>query len=171
MATSLPVPIEFRLPANWRAADPDQVGVPGVAFVAVRPGSRISGFTTNITIDGHSRSDAASLSEIADESIDQLQLASHAVSLSQRSEFGSAEAPGLTQVVRVRTVQEGTTRQLVQCQVYLAMEDTTDPGRRAVIRLVLTAPDDQFDSIVGEFQEFVSTIRPDTSSGSATTAG
>ncbi|MCX5129755.1 hypothetical protein OOK25_39665, partial [Streptomyces sp. NBC_00347] len=51
MPTTLPVPIEFRLPEGWQPAPPDEVGAPGVAFVALHP-QPDSGFTANITIDG-----------------------------------------------------------------------------------------------------------------------
>lgn len=38
MPTTLPVPMEFRLPENWLpAAPPDGVDVSGGAFAAVRP--------------------------------------------------------------------------------------------------------------------------------------
>lgn len=162
MVTSLPLPIEFRLPDHWRAADPDEVGVPGVAFVAVRPGSTIPGFTTNITIDGHGRTDATPLTDIANDSIEQLHSEAQSVSVIQRTEFGSTTTPGLTQVVRVRTEHDGNSRQLTQCQVYLSMPDAKDSDRRAIVRIVLTTPAEQFSAVIGEFQKFIATVRPDT---------
>ncbi|MBA2944928.1 hypothetical protein [Streptomyces himalayensis] len=54
MATTLPVKVEFSLPEGWQSAPPDEVGAPGVAFVALHPDSR-DGFTANITIAGKLR--------------------------------------------------------------------------------------------------------------------
>ncbi|GAB3281968.1 hypothetical protein [Parasphingorhabdus pacifica] len=160
MATSMPVPVEFRLPAGWQPAPPEEVGAPGAAFVALHPATNRPGFTTNITVDGEQRSDDASLATIADESVNNLHQVSRTVSLSQRSEFGSVEAPGLTQVLKVSAPSGENTLDLVQCQVYLSMPDVDDPGRRAVVRLVLTATADVFDSVVAGFQEFVASVRP-----------
>lgn len=160
MATSMPLPVEFRLPEGWQPAPPDEVGAPGAAFVALHPATNRPGFTTNITIDGEQRSDEATLAEIADESVSNLHQASRAVSVSQRSEFGSADAPGLTQVLKVSTGRGADALQLVQCQVYLSMPDVEEPTRRAVVRLALTAAAEDFDSVLADFQEFVGTVRP-----------
>ncbi|PKW19831.1 hypothetical protein [Saccharopolyspora spinosa] len=162
MATSLPTPIEFRLPKGWQAVSPDAAGAPGAAFVAIHPATNRPGFTTNITIDGEHRSDAASLAEIADESINRLHQAARTVSLSQRTEFGSADAPGLTQLLRVTTLVARESTELIQCQVYLSMSDVDRPQERAVIRLSLTATEDNFKAVIGDFQEFVASVRPES---------
>ncbi|MQA11885.1 MAG: hypothetical protein GEU98_25750, partial [Pseudonocardiaceae bacterium] len=67
MATTIPIPVNFRLPDGWQAAAPDEVGAPGAAFVALHPASRTD-FTANITISGEYRPDEAALTDIADES-------------------------------------------------------------------------------------------------------
>jgi hypothetical protein len=160
MATSMPVPLEFRLPDGWTPARPDAVGAPGAAFVALHNASQGPGFTTNITIDGEQRTGAAPLTEIADESISKLEQANALVSVRQRSDFGSADAPGMTQVLTVSTVVEGKVQKLAQCQVYLSMSDVGNPLRRAVVRLVLTATEDRFEAVLPGFQEFVASVRP-----------
>lgn len=163
MATSLPVPIEFRLPSGWKAISPDKAGAPGSAFVAVHSATDEPGFTTNITIDGEHRPDVTELTAVADESIERLHQVSTSVSLSQRTEFGSEDARGLTQVLRVTTSGDGGRLELVQCQVYLLMSDVNRPAERAVIRLALTATDENFNSVVADFQEFVGSVRPESS--------
>jgi hypothetical protein len=161
MATVLPVPIEFELPDGWNAAPPDEVGAEGAAFVAVHPDTRRAGFTPNITISGQYRPDRASLAEVADESVSRLEQVSDEVTVTDRTEIDSADAPGLTQLVRIRHAAGGTVRDLAQCQVYLSMADVHDKTRRAVVQLALTATADQLGDVIGDFQRFVATVRPE----------
>ncbi|MHA6798016.1 hypothetical protein [Bounagaea algeriensis] len=159
MAEAMPVSLEFHLPEGWKPARPDAVGAPGAAFVALHAASEGPGFTTNITMDEQQRDDAT-LAEVADESLTSLHRSSQRVSLSHRSEFGSEDAPGLTQILRVAAQVEGETLELVQCQVYLLMRDVHDRHRQAVVRLVLTATSGVFDTVLPDFQEFVGSVRP-----------
>jgi hypothetical protein len=161
MPTTLPVPIEFRLPEGWLAAPPDQVGASDVAFVALYPQSD-AGFTANITIDGEYRPDAATLEEIADASVQRMYEIAESVVVGHRNKVGSSDAPGLTQKLTFSAVAGGAPRDLVQFQVYLSMLDVRDPRKRAVIRLALTVTQQQYDAVLGDFQEFVRTVRPDT---------
>lgn len=161
MATTLPVPIEFELPEGWHAAPPDEVGAPGAAFVALYPRPD-AGFTANIAIDGEYRPDTATLPEIAHESVEHLRQAVTSVEVSGHHEIGSDDAPGLTQTLAVSAVTGGVRRDLIQSQVYLSMLDIADPRKRAVIRLVLTATAAQHPAVLGDFQDFVRTVRPDT---------
>ncbi|MEU9228653.1 hypothetical protein AB0D40_30325 [Streptomyces massasporeus] len=59
------------------------------------------------------------------------------------------------------TVAGGVPRDLVQAQVYLSLLDVADPRQRVVVRLVLTATAAQFPCALGDFQDFVRTVRPD----------
>jgi hypothetical protein len=162
VATTLPTPIEFRLPEGWRPAPPDEVGVPGVAFVALHPHPD-AGFTANITIDGEvDTASLASLASLADASIDTLREGGADVTLADRSEVGAGDAPGLTQTLTLRAEVNGEPRELVQSQVYLSMLDAAAPEHRAVVRLVLTASAAQFQAVLPDFQWFVWTVRPDT---------
>ncbi|MCZ2524128.1 hypothetical protein GQS52_01470 [Streptomyces sp. SCUT-3] len=165
MPTTLPVPIEFELPEGWRAAPPDDVGAPGAAFVALHP-LPDDGFTANITIDGEYRPDGATLSEIADASVERLRRASMSVVVTGHREVGSADAPGFTQTLAVSGIVGGVHRDLVQSQVYLSLLDVADPRKRVVIRLVLTATASQHPSVLDDFQEFVRTVRPDDGAAS-----
>lgn len=159
MATTLPVPIEFELPDGWRAAPPDEVGAPGAAFLALYP-QPDAGFTANITIDGEYRQDSTSLAELADGSVERLRETGASVVLTDRREMGSAEAPGLLQKLSVSTAAGGTSRDLVQTQVYLSLLDIVNPHSRVVIRLVLTSTAAQHPRVLGDFEEFVRTVRP-----------
>lgn len=167
MATELPVRIEFRLPDGWTPAPPDEVDAPDAAFVALHPRTA-GGFTPNITIAGQHRPDDASLDAIADESVRRL---GHSVGTTQvrnRTETGSTEAPCLTQVLDILTKRQDAPGALVQCQVYLSMLDVHEPAKRAVIQLVLTCTREQLDGEIGDFQEFVRTVRPTDASASGT---
>ncbi|WP_367321342.1 hypothetical protein [Streptomyces sp. HUAS ZL42] len=159
MATSLPVPIEFELPEGWRAAPPDEVGARDAAFVAVRLPSD-AGFTANITIDGEYRPDPATLPEIADESVGRLGQAVTSVTVTDRREAGSVDAPGLTQNLAFSAVVGGVNRDLVQSQVYLSMLDVADARKRVVIRLVLTSTASQLPAVLDDFRDFVRSVRP-----------
>ncbi|MFF0095611.1 hypothetical protein ACFYSF_37640 [Streptomyces canus] len=161
MATTLPVPIEFELPDGWRAAPPDEVGAPDTAFIALHP-QPDAGFTANITIDGEYRPDSATLREIADSSVTRLRKSGAVVELTDRREMGSTEVPGLIQKLAISATVSGVPRDLVQAQVYLSLLDVTDPYKRAVIRLVLTSSAAQHHALLGDFEDFVRTVRPDT---------
>lgn len=162
MATTLPVPIEFELPEGWIAAPPDEVGAPGAAFVALHPDPRPTGFTANITIGGEFRPDRASLADIADESVQRLAESATAAMLASRNEFGDPDAPGLTQLVRIRDRIDGTDWSLAQCQVYFSMSDVDDERKRVILQLALTATEEQLDGVIRDFQWFVSTVRPES---------
>ncbi|MFD4696002.1 hypothetical protein [Streptomyces niveus] len=164
MASTLPVPIEFRLPEGWLPADPGRGDVQGVAFAAVHPHPD-DGFTANITVGGEYRPDAATLAEIADESAARLRDVAESVEVSNRREVGPGDAPAPTQRLTFSAVAGGARRDLVQSQVYLSMPDVEDPHKRAVIRLALTATAAQHREVLPDFQDFVRTVRPDTGAG------
>ncbi|MER6243490.1 hypothetical protein ACFUEN_14595 [Streptomyces griseorubiginosus] len=161
MATTLPVPIEFQLPDGWRPAPPDEVGAPGAAFVALHSPAD-AGFTANITIDGEYRPDQVPLLEMADGSVARLRETGASVVLTERSEMGSREAPGLLQKLAVTTTAGGTLRDVVQTQAYLSLLDVADPRNRVVIRLVLTSTVSQHPLLLGDFEDFVRSVQPRT---------
>ncbi len=161
MPTTLPVPIEFSLPEGWQPAPADEAGAPGVAFLALHS-QPDAGFTANITIDGGFRPDEATLADMADEAVECLHEVAESVVVASRRELGSEAAPGLAQRLTLSAVTDGARRDLVQSQVYLAMVDGNSPHKRAVVRLILTSTTRQEDSVMGDFQEFLRTVRPDT---------
>jgi uncharacterized membrane protein YeiH len=91
-----------------------------------------------------------------------LRQAATSVAVTGRREVGTADAPGFTQTLAVTAVAGGARRDLVQSQVYLSVLDGARPRRRAVIRLVLTVTASQHPAVVGDFQDFVRSVRPDT---------
>ncbi|MEU4040261.1 hypothetical protein [Streptomyces collinus] len=159
MSTTLPIPIQFDVPPGWRAAPPDEVGAPGAAFVAVHLPSD-AGFTANITIDGEYRPDAATLPEIADESVGHMDEAVTSILVTDRRETGSVDAPGLTQTLAFSVVVGGRSHDLVQSQAYLSVLDVDDPHRRVVIRLMLTSTASQHPAVLDDFRDLVRTVRP-----------
>ncbi|MEW2498273.1 hypothetical protein AB0942_32765 [Streptomyces nodosus] len=168
MTATLPVKISFSLPDGWRSAPPDEVGAPGAAFVALHP-APADGFTANITVAGRMRDDAATLREIADESVQRLGQAG-TVQVLKKEEVGTPAIPGLTdspgvvQNLRLSTTLRGEPLELVQSQVYVGMEDVHHPSRRAVLELVLTAKPEQLPDVLDDFKEFVRSVRPDQDS-------
>ncbi|WNM29601.1 hypothetical protein RKE30_03930 [Streptomyces sp. Li-HN-5-11] len=164
MPKTLPIPLKFRLPEGWLPARPEGFDAAGVAFAAVHS-QPDTGFAANITIDGEVRSGPAVLDELADQSVERLREVAESVVLAHRREVGSADAPALTQRLIISALVDGSRRNLVQSQVYLSLSDIIDPNKRAVIRLTLTATADQHDVVLGDFQDFVRTVRPDAKAG------
>jgi len=168
MATTLPVKISFSLPDGWRSAPPDEVGAPGVAFVALHPAS-LAGFTANITIAGRMRNDGATMWEIAGESVQRLGEVG-TVQVTKKEEVGTPDIPGLTdspgivQNLCLSTTLRGEPLELVQSQVYLGLEDIHSPSQRAVVELVLTAKPEQLAEVLEDFKEFVRSVRADEGS-------
>jgi hypothetical protein len=161
MPTKLPIPIEFLLPEGWLPARSEGFDAVGVAFAAVHPRPD-AGFAANITIDGEESPASVTLADLANESVERLRDVAESVEMAHRREVGSVDAPALTQRLAFTSVVDGTRRDLVQSQVYLSLSDIEDPHRHAVIRLVLTATAAQYDAVLGDFQDFVRTVRPDT---------
>ena len=161
MPTALPIPIEFQLPEGWLPARPREFDTASVAFAAVHP-QPDTGFAANITIDGEVPSDAVTLADLADKSVERLREIAESVVVTHRREVGSADAPALSQHLAFSTVIDGARRDLVQSQVYLSLSDLGDPHKSAAIRLALTASAAQHDAVLGDFQNFLRTIRPDT---------
>ncbi|WAL64244.1 hypothetical protein ORV05_25145 [Amycolatopsis cynarae] len=160
MVTALPVPIQFSLPAGWRSVPPDQVDAGEAAFVALRPPA-LKGFTPNITISGELHEANVPLTRLADEAVERLRRGAPDVEIGKRKESGSEQVPGLTQAVRMTLLLNNRPEQLVQLQVFLGMHDTRDPSRYAVLQIVLSALAEQYQEVVGDFQQFLSTIRPE----------
>src|SRR5262245_18556273 len=143
MAATLPIPIECTLPDGWGSVSPDDVDAGEVAYVALHPASG-NGFTANITISGEVRPAGVPLTAVADESLAKLRTVSPELRVGDRSAFGSAASPGLTQAVRLSVVLHGRPQDLVQLQVFAAFRDTHDPRRRVVLHIVLSATLAQF---------------------------
>lgn len=160
MVATLPVSIAFDLPSGWEAAEAEDARDPEAAFYAIHPASVDGDFTANITISGEVRNDAATLWEIADESVDALKQVFSSGQIAERREIGTPDSPGLTQVLRLRDQADGMEQRLLQVQVFLSMLDVDDSRQRAVIRLVFTTTPGQFEGLVGDFQQFLGTVRP-----------
>jgi hypothetical protein len=163
MTATIPVPIEFSLPEGWRSVPPDEVGAAEAAFVALHPNPTPGdhGFTANITISGEIRPAEVALTDVADETLDRLRAGARDLKLGRRSEVGSAANPGLTQAVRMTVDLHGRPQDLAQLQVFLGMRNTLDAHEQAVLHIVLSATPDQFDDVVGDFQQFIASIRPE----------
>ncbi|AKJ11400.1 hypothetical protein ABB07_15585 [Streptomyces incarnatus] len=164
MPATLPTPIEFRLPEGWLPARSEESDAACVAFAAVHP-QPDAGFAANITIDGEAVQDPVTLTDLADESAERLREVAESVVVAHRREVGTADAPALTQRLTFSAVVNGTHRDLVQSQVYLSLPDVGESHKHAVIRLTLTASASQHDDVLGDFQGFVRTVRPDAPAG------
>jgi len=160
VVATIPVPIQFSLPEGWRSVPPDLLDAAESAFVALRPPG-VKGFTPNITVSGDLQDPAVPLAQLADAAVERLRRGAPDAELGTRKESGSDRGPGLTQAVRMTLLLNNLPEQLVQLQVFLGITDTRDPNRYAVLEIVLSALAEQFQEVVGDFQKFLSTIRPE----------
>ncbi|MEZ5096417.1 MAG: hypothetical protein R2731_10030 [Nocardioides sp.] len=166
MTTTLPVPIELRLPGpEWQPVAPESMGVVNAAFLAVREAADDSGYRPTIVVSGGLREDGAELASIGEESLALLreQGAQH-VELLRRTPGGAA-APSLTQLMGAVVTVEGRRYDLRQIQVISSMPDVDDPTLRAVVLFTFTCTVAQLDVIGPEFQRFVASVRPVDRSG------
>jgi hypothetical protein len=159
VTSALPVPIEFELPERWRPAEPDGVGAPSAAYVALRP-EPAGDFVANITVSGEQLGTGRTVTAYADEALQRLRETAPDAELTKRTEAGSQTAPGLTQVVSLTTDVNGHPRRVLQVQVFLAVPDPQDAERQAVIELVLSAVPEEIDQVVGDFRTFVDSVSP-----------
>jgi hypothetical protein len=156
MTVTISVPVTFRLPDGWQAVDPEQSGVPGVAFAAILPSE--SGPVPSITLGERERSDATTLDDIADEGLGRLVRIGRRVSLVHRTGYGAGQVPGLAQLAAFTVRADGLDQPLVQYQVFLALAGGL---RRVLIETALTATPQQYERAGKDFGTFVSTIRLD----------
>jgi hypothetical protein len=157
----LPVPVEFRLPSDdWTPHDPDALGVPTAAFLALRGGAGTEDYSPVLTISGGWREDGASLEQIGDESLDVLAAQAGDVTLVERSRHGSDRAPALTQLMSATATVNGRRLSMRQGQVVTAMVDVGHPSRAVVVLYTVTCTEEQFPVVGREFQEFMATVRP-----------
>ncbi|GAB2628801.1 hypothetical protein GCM10027270_15540 [Nocardioides ginkgobilobae] len=158
-STALPLPVRFALPDDaWAPVDPESLGVRNAAFLAARDAAA-GEYHPTITVSGGWRSDAASLEQIADESIEKLRAeGAEEVELLQRRSLGTEHAPAVTQSVGAVATVEGRRQDLRQAQVVQGLVDVEDPARRVVMIYTLTCTYRQWEQVVPEFQAFMATV-------------
>jgi hypothetical protein len=149
------LPLGFDVPEGWTPLEPAEAGAPGVVFVAVHrePGAD---FTPNITLGVRQRPDAASLAEIAEEAVERLGRTMALLDVVSRHEIGGPAAPGVTQVLRMRT---GEGQDLVQTQVHLTVPGPDGPVDRVVLELVFTAAPEAARRLTPDFRQLVASVR------------
>lgn len=157
----LPVPVEFRLPGpEWTAQDPDALGVPTAAFLALRADPGDEGYAPVLTISGGWREDDVTVEQVGDESLAVLAEQASDVRLVERSRHGSGRAPAITQLMAGTAVVDGRTHEMRQGQAITAMVDVEHPERAIVVLYTVTCTQQQFDVVGREFQDFMATVRP-----------
>jgi hypothetical protein len=152
-AERIDVPIGFDIPDGWSAVDPSSVGASGAAFVVVRDGDG-GGFRPNVTIGVARRTDDADVEEAAAESVRRLADAVLEVSVVDNQPVGNDRAPGVAQVLRLRT-GDG---ELVQSQVHLTIPLGDSPNDRLLVELACTCKPEQTPSVVADFQRLVASF-------------
>ncbi|MBN6039089.1 hypothetical protein [Amycolatopsis sp. 195334CR] len=156
MTANLSFPLEFTLPPGWRTPLPPEAESAAGTVVAVRPER-----AATITSAGELRPDGAGLPEVADEAITTLRESGSRVDVLSRTEVGTPDSPGLAQILLLGGAA-ASIEEVVQCQAFLAMPDVGGSGVRAVLRFVMTTTRQHIGALVGDFQQFLGTVRLNT---------
>ncbi|RSM56978.1 hypothetical protein DMH03_27295 [Amycolatopsis sp. WAC 01376] len=147
------LPLGFDIPEGWVPVEPSSVGADGAVFVAVH--SAPDGeFTPNITLSVGQRPDRARITDIADEAVERLGRSMAALELVRRKEIGTPVAPGVTQVLRIRT---GEGQDLVQTQVQLTVPGAS-PADRLILQIACTATPEAARGLGDDFRRFVGSV-------------
>jgi hypothetical protein len=144
------LPLDFVIPDGWTAVDP---GESGAVFVAVHD-APAGEFVPNITVSVQQRPDEASIDDIAAEAVERLARTTAGLDVLSRRDVGVPAAPGVTQLLRLRT-GEGT--ELIQTQVHLTVPGAT-PEQRLVLELACTAAPTTARALSPGFQRFVGSV-------------
>ncbi|WP_414938050.1 hypothetical protein [Amycolatopsis sp. cmx-11-51] len=147
------LPLGFDIPEGWVPVEPSSVGAEGAVFVAVHsvPDGE---FTPNITLSVGQRPDQARITEIADEAVERLGRSMAALEVVQRKVIGTGAAPGVTQMLRVRT---GEGQELVQTQVQLTVPGAS-PADRLILQIACTAAPETARRLGDDFRRFVASV-------------
>ncbi|WP_409494226.1 hypothetical protein [Amycolatopsis sp. cmx-11-12] len=147
------LPLGFDIPDGWVPVEPSSVGADGAVFVALHsvPDGE---FTPNITLSVGQRPDPARITEIADEAVERLGRSMAALELVQRKVIGTGVAPGVTQLLRIRT---GEGQELVQTQVQLTVPGAS-PADRLILQIACTATPETARRLGDDFRRFVASV-------------
>ncbi|RSN33066.1 hypothetical protein DMC61_12190 [Amycolatopsis sp. WAC 04169] len=147
------LPLGFDIPDGWVPVEPSSVGAEGAVFVAVHRGTA-SEFTPNITLSVGQRPDQAQITDIADEAVERLGRTMAALEVVRRKVIGAGVAPGVTQVLRIRT---GEGQDLVQTQVLLTVPGA-NPAERLILEIACTATPEAARGLGDDFRRFVGSV-------------
>ncbi|WP_043849063.1 hypothetical protein [Amycolatopsis keratiniphila] len=147
------LPLGFDIPDGWVPVEPSSVGAEGAVFVAVHRGTA-SEFTPNITLSVGQRPDQAQITDIADEAVERLGRTMAALEVVRRRVIGAGVAPGVTQVLRIRT---GEGQDLVQTQVLLTVPGA-NPAERLILEIACTATPEAARGLGDDFRRFVGSV-------------
>jgi hypothetical protein len=152
-AERIDVPIGFDVPDGWTPVDPAVIDAEGAAFVLLKDGAP-TGFTPNVTIGVARRADDVDIEASAEESLRRLAAAVFEVSVVDKQEVGNDRAPGIAQVVALRTAKG----ELVQSQVHLTIPLGDAPHDRLVVELACTCRPAQVPAVLPDFQRLVASF-------------
>ncbi|MFD6072160.1 MULTISPECIES: hypothetical protein [Amycolatopsis] len=147
------LPLGFDIPEGWVPVEPASVGAEGAVFVAVRSGTHAE-FTPNIVLSIGQRPDRTEITGIADEAVERLGRSTAALEVVRRKVIGTGIAPGVTQVLRIRT---GEGQDLVQTQVLLTVPGAT-PAERLILEIACTATPEAARGLGDDFRRFVGSV-------------
>lgn len=159
MTVELPIEVRFTLPSpRWVPIDPDTEGVRDAAFLAMcqdAPGD----YTPLLSLGGGLRLDPATMTEIADESLDLLAHSADDVELVHRRVAQREHAPGVSQMIGATVRVQGRRYDIRQVQALQGVLDVRWPGRRVVLIHTLTCTYAQRRALLPEFASYLTSVR------------
>ena len=154
------VPFRAEVPDGWEQVDPGSVGVPGASLVLLDR-RRVGDFVANITVAIGRRSGVVDIVDVADEGIGRVAAAVQRLSVVERTRIGDDAAPGVAQLMQLRTPsgQSGEEQTLVQSQVHMSIGLSSEEA--LLVELACTCAEHEGAAVMPDFQQFVASFHVD----------
>jgi hypothetical protein len=160
MATELPFPISFEVPAGWTLVAPELSGHPEAAYVAVRNANASEPIATSFVVNGFASHDQSiNVAALADSYLADLR-SRYPVLVLKRDVMTAGAATESAQLLQVEYPLGNKTLTLNQIQIINAVPGSQDVAATAVLQLLMTCPAELFEQAGPEFTRFVGTIEP-----------
>lgn len=148
----------FTPPDGWTHVPPESAGHGGLPYVAVRDRNATDPVATNIVVSGFvapaADVDAAAL---ASDRVVELK-SQYPVTVLKRDVLEEGRSPEVAQLLQIEYPAGGSTVTLKQIEIVNVFPGAADPAEVAVLRLMMTCPEEVFDDAGPEFSQFVAGI-------------
>ncbi|EIE97978.1 hypothetical protein [Saccharomonospora glauca] len=155
----LPIPIDFEWPDGWQETSPEELGVTGVAHAATYPElDDGTGFSPTILVYGRVIDEETSLTEIAEQMLEELRdgMGAEVEVLESEPVDDEDEFSGLVQVLDVSLPQ----RDVLEMYISISVPDFENSDRVSLLEFTLSAAPEDFEEVAESFQEFVAKVEP-----------
>ena len=160
MASELPFPISFEVPAGWSLVAPESAGHPDAAYVVVRDRNASEPIAANFVVNGFGTyGQPVDVGALADSYLVGLR-SRYPVVVLKRDVAARGPAPEAAQLLQIEYPVGDATVTVNQIQIINAFPGEHDPAATAVLQLLMTCPTEVFGQAGPEFTRFVGSISP-----------